>query len=145
MNLADFFSKRWPAIADGPADPVRFPEQLRPIIELFIEDASPAELTASLDYTQNLIIYSADIDNSSELMLRLRTYNGYLTIARIEFSHKRQGYMKRLENILLQISRELGYIGICIECANSPSIIAYAYKNGYREKENVPGDFVLEI
>ena len=146
MSTANFFSKRWPLIPESPADPTRFPEQLRPIIELFIEDVSPSpiELTARIDYTQNLILYGASDENTCELMLRLRTYNEYLTIARIEFFHKRQGYMKRLENILLHLSHELDYKGICIECANLPSIIAYVHKNGYEPMPNVPGNFVLE-
>lgn len=62
MNCNPFFSKSWPMILEGKADPERFPESLRPVVELFLNDTGPVELTAQLDFTQNLFIHSIDAE-----------------------------------------------------------------------------------
>lgn len=145
MNCNHLFSKRWPMVLEGKADPERFPEGLRPVIELFLNDAGSVELNAQLDFMQTLFIHSIGDEAVSDFMLRLKTYDQYLTIARVEFIHKRQGNMERLEKILLGLAREIGYRGIQIECANSPSILGYVQKHAYLPKPNVPGSFCLKI
>lgn len=116
----------------------KIPESLRPIIALFEEDNDKKPLNLLKIHMGRLFIEG---DDEQELMLRL---NGpYLTVARISFRHRRQGYMTRLEQILMSICKSLPEKkGIRIESVETEEMLRYCRKNNYKQTPYCEFDFV---
>lgn len=119
----------------------KIPDQLRPIIDLFIEDNDGEPLSLIKIHMGRLFLEG---DDEQELMLRL---NGpEFTVARIAFRHQRQGYMKRLEQMLLDICKTLpGKKGIRIESVETEAMRQYCRKNNYANRAYCEFDFFKEI
>lgn len=119
----------------------KIPDQLQPIIDLFIEDNNGEPLSLIKIHMGRLFLEG---DDEQELMLRL---NGQeLIVARIAFRHLRQGYMKRLEQILLNICKTLpGKKGIRIESVETKAMQQYCRKNNYTNPAYCEFDFFKEI
>lgn len=119
----------------------KIPDQLQPIIDLFIEDNNGEPLSLIKIHMGRLFLEG---DDEQELMLRL---NGQeLIVARIAFRHLRQGYMKRLEQILLNICKTLpGKKGIRIESVETEAMQQYCRKNNYTNPAYCEFDFFKEI
>ena len=120
--------------------PEKIPKELFPIIDLFVEDNDDKPLSLIKIHMGRLFLEG---DEEQELMLRL---NGpELTVARIAFRHRRQGYMTRLEQMLLDICAKLpDKKGICIESVESKAMLKYCRKNGYKGKPYCETDFIKE-
>lgn len=118
----------------------KIPEVLRPVITLFEEDNDHKPLCLLKIHMGRLFIEGND---EQELMLRL---NGpYLTVARISFRHRRQGYMTRLEQILMNVCQDLpGKKGIRIESIETEEMLRYCQKNNYKQVPYCETDFVKE-
>lgn len=116
------------------------PKQLMPIIDLFIEDNGGKPLELVKIHAGRLFLQGR---NEQELMLRL---NGpTFTVARIEFAHKRQGYMTRLEKMLLDICKDCpDKSGIRIESVETNEMLQYCLKNNYKQLPYCVCDFVKE-
>lgn len=118
----------------------KIPEVLRPVIALFEEDNDHNPLCLLKIHMGRLFIEGND---EQELMLRL---NGpYLTVARISFRHRHQGYMTRLEQILMNICQNHPEKkGIRIESIETEEMLRYCQKNNYKQVPYCETDYVKE-
>lgn len=116
------------------------PQQLIPVIDLFIEDNDGKPLECIKIHMGRLFLHG---NNEQELMLRL---NGpTFTVARIAFAHKRQGYMTRLETILLDICETCpDKKGIRIESVETEEMLQYCLKNNYKQHPSCIYDYIKE-
>lgn len=125
--------------------PEWFPACLEPIVSLFAEDCDGELDRVNLDMSRLFIAGHDEKGNENELMLRLNSASGGLVVARIQFIHRRCGYMTRLQDILLQIAKEDGVEEIKIEAVQTKEMLAFCQKNGYRDAPFSASDFVLNV
>lgn len=118
----------------------QIPDDLNPIIDLFIKDNDDEPLSQIKIDLGRLFLTGSD-----ELELMLRMVGDYFIIARICFRHKRQGNMKRLEQLLLNLCEKYqDKKGVIIESIVTNEMRNYCLKNGYQPFHNSNYDFMKE-
>lgn len=118
----------------------QLPQWVTPILELFAEDNDGEPLNLVKIHMGRLFIEGLD---EQELMLRLNST--HFIVARIQFRHKRCGYMGRLEQILLELCRKFPEKkGVRIESVVSDEMRNYCKKNGYRRVPGCISDYLKE-
>lgn len=135
---------RYPFVGICPKDNVEvnpdlFPNELRDIVTLFEEDNGGALNLIKLEMGRLFLEGDAN-----ELMLRL-TVPLYFVVARVQFSHVRQGYMSRLVTLLTKLVHEHPEkSGIKVECVVSPEMLSFCEKHHFRRIPQTY-DFVHDV
>jgi len=107
------------------------------IIGLFAKDGN---YNLRSCYCMHNILYIGSYYNKQEndFMLRYNDPIHQLTVARVQFIHRRCGNMTELYEILKKIQRKYKMDNICIENVNTDEMANWCKKNGLRKNVDLP-------
>lgn len=122
-----------------------FPASLMPIVDLFAEDCGRDLQNVYVDGDRLFIDGVSKSEECNECMLRFSPTTMTITVARVEFVHKRVGNMTKLQGLLYSLAKDDGYVKIVIEAVLSESMHNFCVKNNYLPRQHTAGDFEKSI
>lgn len=116
------------------------------LLELFQKDGKDLEVW--MDYNR---LFVRSKVTETEFMLRIEDFRQRLTVARICFANKRQGYGTKLIEILKQYGQQYGYKELVFECVLTEEMANFLKKHGFEKIHNpafeheFSGDWKIDI